>query len=698
MITKNTRIYLKFLLFLWLTAIAMRIGFLLWQWESLVAFSWADIAKAFYIGIRFDGRIATLISLPLLICLFIPFFGRFFDRVCPFLIAFYAIVFIAFMLIYIADFAHYAYLHSRLNFSAIALLEDTKEALGMVWQTYPVIKLSALLIIIVALLIFGSKKILKKWHPTSSTIPQKIVSGATTLCIIALLLWGQYSIVYFPLRWSEAYFSGKNEITALGLNPIQNLADTRPKDSFVDNTQQAREAYANATKYLGIKNPNAQSLRYDRFLESSNKTNKPNIVIIVIESMSTHKTSFYFDELDSTRFLYNLAQESLYFPNYYASARTTARGMFSIITGIPDVNEYFKTSSRDPYAADQHLIWDNFDDYTKIYMLGGNANWANIRGVISNNVSNVKIYEEGYWKSPRLDVWGVSDKDLLQEANMLLEEQKEPFISLIQLASFHSPFTVPDDLPDFDYTIPDDKFLKKYGFSEFDAKEYLSMKFCDYALKKYFEVAKKSRYYENTIFFITGDHGMSQISPSVGKNYSSMSLHEFQVPLIIHSPKYFPQGKIMPQAGGHTDIFPTAAALAGVRIQNTTMGRDLLDPSFGDDRFIFIRRLNRPPLLVSNEFCYSNEYDEAGGGMLYKREMRPMGEKLGDSLKANNVFLQAEYFTDWQPVKDEDSAFSSKLKQLNEDLWQTALYMLHHNTKAAAKKALDDFENKTGEH
>ena len=489
-------------------------------------------------------------------------------------------------------------------------------------------------------LIFGSKKILKKWQPTSSTIPQKIVSGATTLCIIALLLWGQYSIVYFPLRWSEAYFSGKNEITALGLNPIQNLADTRPKDSFVDNTQQAREAYANATKYLGIKNPNAQSLRYDRFLESSNKTNKPNIVIIVIESMSTHKTSFYFDELDSTRFLYNLAQESLYFPNYYASARTTARGMFSIITGIPDVNEYFKTSSRDPYAADQHLIWDNFDDYTKIYMLGGNANWANIRGVISNNVSNVKIYEEGYWKSPRLDVWGVSDKDLLQEANMLLEEQKEPFISLIQLASFHSPFTVPDDLPDFDYTIPDDKFLKKYGFSEFDAK----------------------------------------------------------VPLIIHSPKYFPQGKIMPQAGGHTDIFPTAAALAGVRIQNTTMGRDLLDPSFGDDRFIFIRRLNRPPLLVSNEFCYSNEYDEAGGGMLYKREMRPMGEKLGDSLKANNVFLQAEYFTDWQPVKDEDSAFSSKLKQLNEDLWQTALYMLHHNTKAAAKKALDDFENKTGEH
>lgn len=72
-----------------------------------------------------------------------------------------------------------------------------------------------------------------------------------------------------------------------------------------------------------------------------------------------------------------------------------------------------------------------------------------------------------------------------------------------------------------------------------------------------------------------------------------------------------------------------------------------------------------------------------------------MGEKLGEKLQTDNVFLQAQYFTDWQLAKDEDSTFSSKLKQLNEDLWQTALYMLHHNTKATAKKALDDFENKT---
>lgn len=671
-LTKNTRLYFKFLLFLWLVAIVLRISFAAWQWESLEAFSWEDIAKAFYIGVRFDGRIAAFMSLPLLVFLFIPFLSRFFGNIRPFLLVFYAIVFGLYILIYIADFAHYAYLNSRVNFAAVGLLEDTKEALGMIWQTYPVIKLLLVLVVVVAILTLCAKSIFNKWaYPSKKTaLSHKITSAIATLFVLVILIYGQYGIIYYPLRWSEAYFSGHNQITALGLNPIQNLADTRPQNSYIDNTKQAREAYAATAEYLGVQNPNADSMRYDRFSQTAGGGDKPNIVIIVIESMSTHKSSLMFDELDTTRFLKQLSQESLYFPNYYASARTTARAMFSIITGIPDVNEYFKTSSRDPYTMDQHLVWNDFDGYTKLYMIGGNANWANIRGVMSNNVSGLKIYDEGYWKSPRMDVWGISDHDLLQEANTLLEEQQEPFISLIQLASFHSPFTVPDGIAGLDYTIPDDEYLAKYAFDS--KQEYLALKFCDYALKKFFEKAKQSRYYDNTIFIITGDHGMSQVSPSVEQSYSHLALHEFQVPLIIHSPKYFPQAKVMKQTGGHIDIFPTAAGLAGVKVHNTTMGRDLLDPSFGEDRFTFIRRLNRPPLLVSNEYCFSNEYEQAGGGSLYKRVSK-------DSTNTES--------TKWELVEGQDSKLYSKLKTINESLWESAIYMLYHNTKARADEA-----------
>ncbi len=87
--------------------------------------------------------------------------------------------------------------------------------------------------------------------------------------MLVILIYGQYGIVYYPLRWSEAYFSGYNQITALGLNPIQNLADTRPQNFYVDNTEQARKAYPNTAKYLGVQNPNADSIRYDRFSQTA---------------------------------------------------------------------------------------------------------------------------------------------------------------------------------------------------------------------------------------------------------------------------------------------------------------------------------------------------------------------------------------------------------------------------------------------
>lgn len=665
MITGSTRIYLKFLLFLWFTAIIMRIVFLVWQWDTISAFSWADISKAFYIGVRFDGRIAALMSLPAFIFIFTPFLSKYFDKIRFFLLILYAALFIVYILAYISDIIHYAYLQIRLNFSALELTEDTNEAAGMVWQTYPVIKLFVLLVIVTALLTFITKKIFGKWKYSENRFLAKIVSAAVTLSAVSLLIYGQYGIIYYPLRWSEAYFSVHNEITALALNPIQNLFDTRPlkNNAYADNRAEAEKAYPTAVEYLHIENPDPVSISYNRFLKGSEGT-KPNVVIIVIESMSTHKSSFMFDEIDTTRFLQKLASESLYFPNYYASARTTAKAMFSIITGIPDVNTSFKTSSRDPSVVDQHVLWSDFEGYSKIYMLGGSANWANIRGVMTNNVPDIKIYEEGYWKSPRMDVWGVSDKDLLQEANDIFERQDTPFIAVVQLSSFHRPFTVPEGMADFDYSIPDKEYIEKYGFVD---GEYLSMKFCDYAIEKYFETAKKSNYYDNTVFVITGDHGITEGSPSAGKNYQSLRLHEYQVPLIIHYPKAFPEGRVMKETGGHTDIFPTVAALAGIKGNNTTMGRDLLDASFGENRFTFIQRTDRPPVLINDKYCYSAEY--GGSGVLYKRDSGDIAD-------------------DWYPADDEDAELSLILEKINGDMLQTAVYMLHHNTKARADEAL----------
>ncbi|MDR2869053.1 MAG: LTA synthase family protein [Deferribacteraceae bacterium] len=661
--TNRSKIYLKFLLFLWLAAIVFRLGFMAWQWPEISNHPWSVIGKAFFIGMRFDGRIAALISLPMAFALFTPFLWRFFAKLRPFVLVFYAIIFLLLFFGYFVDFSHYAYLQIRANYAALSLAADVNEAIGMVWQSYPVIKLLLLILILLAIMIIISMRILRKWDASKSPLRTRIISGVACFFIFALLCYGQYTITLFPLRWSEAYFSGYNEITALGINPFQNLWDTTPMNNPAkDNTAEARAAYPTAAAFLGVDNPDAtaEKLRYDRFSAATAADSKPNVVIIVIESMSSSKSTLMFPELDTTPFLKELADSSLYFPNYYASARTTARSMFSIVSGVPDVNTSFETSSRDPNVMDQHVVWNEFDGYEKLYMLGGSANWANIRGVMTNNVLGIRLYEEGYWKSPVMDVWGVSDMDLLQEANQILEQETEPFVALIQLASFHRPFTVPDGLEGFDYSIRED--YADYGFAP---EEYLSMKFCDYAIRKYFEAAKQAGYYENTIFVVTGDHGISEKSPKAGENYQNIRLHEFQVPLIISYPKAFSEPQLRPESGGHVDLFPTVASIAGIEYQNTTLGRNLLDERFGADRYTFIRRQGRPPMMVNGTFSFSQEYD--GKGQLYIRPAKDVPE--------------------WYPT-DQFPEVLAELEKLVDDIEQTAIYMLYHNSKADAD-ALD---------
>ena len=94
--------------------------------------------------------------------------------------------------------------------------------------------------------------------------------------------------------------------------------------------------------------------------------------------------------------------------------------MFTLVTGLPDLSRV-KTGSRNPYIVDQHSIINSFKNHQKYYFLGGSASWGNIRGVFSHNIEGLKIFEEGDYDYPKVDVWGISDYDLFQSANDYLK-------------------------------------------------------------------------------------------------------------------------------------------------------------------------------------------------------------------------------------------------------------------------------------
>src|SRR6476661_1332433 len=108
--------------------------------------------SAFLLGLRYDLRVVSITGLAILLLTYIPFLNPFRQpRSRRFWVIILSIVFLIFLIFYGADFYHYDYLKQRLNASVLNFLEDAGISFDMMWQTYPLVKISIAIIALVAL-------------------------------------------------------------------------------------------------------------------------------------------------------------------------------------------------------------------------------------------------------------------------------------------------------------------------------------------------------------------------------------------------------------------------------------------------------------------------------------------------------------------------------------------------------------------
>lgn len=619
----------------------------------------SDIIYALYLGFRFDARLAAIITFPLGLLLTLPRGPALLGRLLRPISLGYFLVFLVIISTYVADFGHYLYLGLRINAFVFDLLRDFQVAMLMLWQSYPLLPIALGVLALSALCAFFTFKLLARCRPTRSSKKRAFLTWLAAFLVFAWAVYGQVSSNLFPLRWSNAYFSTNPTINALALNPLQNLYDTyrsAAKTATLD-LKAVRKCYPLLVDFLRVDSPNIDKLTYLRHkneLALPEGQTRPNIVIIIMESLSFPKTSFAPGKADPTPNLRALADTSLFFNNFYAPTRTTARAVFTTITGLPDINQDGNTSSRNPFLVDQRVIPNEFKDYSKYYLMGGSTSWANIRGVLANNITGLRILEENDWKAPNVDVWGISDLDLFKEANAFFTKSSEPFFAVIQTSGFHAPYTIPAT-QGFKEEILDAKQLQNYGFVS--EQEYNSLRLSDFALGEFMRLAKQSPYYRNTIFFIFGDHGLSDQSRNMPKAYLATGLNAYHVPLLIHAP-----GRINPGVENmpctQLDIMPTAASLAGIAYNNYTLGRDLFDKAYNNSRVAFVAGPGTTPIrLVQGEYCY---YDNrAGSEVLY-------------NLRSNST---ADY------SKEQPEIFN-QMQDLAKAIDITTIYMLNNNSKS----------------
>ncbi len=615
----------------------------------------SGLLPAFVLGFRYDLRMVSIA------CLLIFLIGSFkplhplqkkAGRAVSF--ALWGIFIVMFCFFYAIDFAHYAYLSQRLNGSVLNYLDDAKISLKMVWQTYHVIEIVIALIAGVFLLLWIVRLTYNYILSKKITSTKRSRLGWSFVLFIGLGIGIFGRLGQYPLRWSDAFTAGDDYKAQISLNPFQPFFSSLNYRHATYNLKKVKQHYPWMAAHLKVTNPDSNKLNYERIYTANKSTApKPNVVLVICESFSAYKSSMIGNPLNTTPYFNQMVTNGIYFDHCFSPSYGTARGVWATITGIPDVQLY-KTASRNPAAVDQHTIINNFNGYEKLYFLGGSTSWANIRGLLTNNIAGLRLYEEGSYKAAKIDVWGISDKNLFLEANKVLGKQQKPFFAIIQTADNHRPYTIPpEDLKAFKKKdVPKDTLLK-YGFS--GADEYNAFRYTDFSFEQFIEAAKREKYFNNTIFVFVGDHGIrGDAGDMLPKAFTDQNLTAEHIPLLIYAPSLLRPARYAYPAS-QLDILPTIAGLCNISYRNNALGNDLLNDAYSSSRNAFIIDIDTRRIgMVQN-------------GLFYSYNLNGSGEQICSILNNEKVIM-----TD---------SLHNAFRKATDAYYETARYLLLNNKK-----------------
>ena len=624
-----------------------------------------DLWYAFYLGTKFDLRLALYVLLPLyhlgwIKCLS-PFRNKYTRRVW---LIYLVLAASSVLMLYLIDFGHYAYLNKRVDATVLRFLSNFSTSTEMVWQSYPVVPWILAIIVFITLDAFVINRLIVYFSAQpaiSIKIRHKLWLVPLSFFIFIFAIFGKFS--YYPLRWSDAFFSPHAYASSIASNPVLYFFNTLKNKQIKLDITKTQEYYPLISEYLGVTRPDKNNLNYARHFPARPVfENPPNIIMVFLESFAAYKTGAFGNKLNPTPYFDAIEKNSLSFRNFFTPHTGTARSVFAAITGLPDI-EVNKTSSRNPLVVEQRTIINSFKGYEKFYFIGGSANWGNIRGILQHNIRGLNLFEEGSYSLPDMDVWGIDDASLFIESNWVLRKQKKPFFAIIQTSGNHRPYHIPEENYGFEPRNIDSQQLSKNGFINLD--EFNAFYFMDHSIGHFINEAKKEDYFDNTIFIFYGDHGITGYPGEHSPDYLGISdISGLHTPLVFYAPKLI-EAKKSNKIASELDILPTIAGLTGIEYTNTTLGRNLMNSDFDNQRYAFTITHNKNSTLglLSKDFYFRIIEDGSN----------PVLIDVHSNDSRNNVLNQHPEIAD-------------KMRAMTFGLFETTKYLLHHNKSEQHRK------------
>ncbi len=613
-----------------------------------------ELGPSFWLGLKYDLRWIAIALSPIIVLSIFKRFSPFHSAgTKKFWTVYLSIITLVIMFFFGADFGNFSYNHTRIGASALNFKDDPYEMFRMVWETYPIVWI----LLGLAIAVFFIAQLFRRSHGVvdANNIWHKFeYKRRWYLVALLLMFWFVYGFLQFrPLTRQDAYKLNDNFKSYLALNPFQNFITSLKQRKPDFNTSGAAKHYSTISNFLQLNSTVVNNYERTIMPNSHSLESRPNVVLVLCESFSMYKSSMSGNRLNTTPYFNELCKNGVFFNHCFTPSFGTARGIFATITGIPDV-QMAKFSTQNEEAVNQQTIINAFDGYSKLYFIGGRSQFNNFRGLMSN-VNGIDIYQKGRYKSPEINVWGISDRDLFMEAHEVLKEQSKPFFAVIQTAHNHRPFMLPPNEKEFTCDKPDAETLKKNGFESL--AEYQAFCYTDFCYKKFIEAAKQEPYFSNTIFVFVGDHGVEGETDGLyPKAWSSHRLSDEHVPLLYYAPSLL-QPVTYDYTVSQIDVLPTLAGMIHQPYINTSLGRDVINQ----------QNLEHAAFII--------HHDEGNIGVV-----------TDDYYYIKNINIQHEELV---PVKDrlppltqqQSDSIKNKLSELTSAIFETSKWMLVNNKR-----------------
>ena len=375
---------------------------------------------------------------------------------------------------------------------------------------------------------------------------------------VALIIPVRGGFQTIPVNQSNVYFSNQMFANHAAVNFIWNFFNTLKRTNDGTNPYKAFDTLTaqNISDYH--KNTLLTSDEVPIFT-----VEKPNVILIVWESLSAKVVGSLNGEKGVTPNLNRLSKEGILFTNFYSNGDRTDKGIPAILSGyypqpsIRIMRMPNKTRNLPMLPKAMKKL-----GYKTSFYYGGDLNFGNMNTYLRNaavdEIVDGSVFDKKDWNSK----WGAFDDVFMKRfAEDLNKETQQPFFKVALTLTSHEPFEIKGDY--------------KFGQNN-EPNLYRSAHFyTDKVIGDFISFAKKQDWYKNTLIVIMSDHGHSLPTP----DQPYFGTKKFHIPMLWLGGALTKKGYTVDAISSQVDFSYTLLNLLNTDASEFIYGKNIFNKS-----------------------------------------------------------------------------------------------------------------------